>query len=148
MISDKRFDEADQILVVSVPMQLRKRGGRRRIIVPEQMQTSETKRDYSEALALAITRAHHWKELLDAGKFISISELAQAIGLDVSYAARLFRLTFLAPDIIEAILDGREPDGLSMRILAKPIPLDWREQREELGFRIQPLPLRRAGSCK
>lgn len=134
MISDKRFDEAEQILVVSVPMQLRKRGGRRRIIVPEQMQTSKTKRDYSEALALAITRAHHWKELLDAGKFASISELAQAIGLDISYAARLFRLTFLAPDIIEAILDGREPDGLSMRILAKPISLDWREQREELGF--------------
>jgi len=134
MISDKRFDEADQILVVSVPMQLRKRGGRRRIIVPEQTQSSETKRDYSEALALAITRAHHWKELLDSGKFASISELAQAMGLDVSYAARLFRLTFLAPDIIEAILDGREPDGLSMRILAKPISLDWREQREELGF--------------
>ena len=132
MISDERFDEADQILIVSVPMQLRKRGGR--IIVPEQMQTSETKHDYSEALALAITRAHHWKELLDSGKFASISELAQAIGLDVSYAARLFRLTFLAPDIIEAILDGREPDGLSMRILAKPISLDWREQREELGF--------------
>ena len=106
MISDKRFDEADQILVVNVPMQLRKRGGRRRIIVPEQLQSSETKRDYSEALALAIARAHHWKELLDAGKFASISELAQAIGLDVSYAARLFRLTFLAPDIIEAILDG------------------------------------------
>jgi len=134
MISDRRFDEADQILVVSVPMQLRKRGGRRRIIVPEQMQTSKTKRDYSEALALAITRAHHWKELLDAGKFASISELAQVIGLDVSYAARLFRLTFLAPDIIEAILDDREPDGLSMRILAKPISGDWREQREELGF--------------
>lgn len=134
MISDKRFDEADQILIVSVPMQLRKRGGRRRIIVPEQMQTSETKRDYSEALALAIIRAHHWKELLDSGKFASISELAQAIGLDVSYAARLFRLTFLAPDIIEAILDGKEPDGLSMRILAKPISLHWREQREELGF--------------
>ncbi len=132
MISDERFDEADQILIVSVPMQLRKRGGR--IIVPEQMQTSETKHDYSEALALAITRAHHWKELLDSGKFASISELAQAIGLDVSYAARLFRLTFLAPDIIEAILDGKEPDGLSMRILAKPISLHWREQREELGF--------------
>jgi hypothetical protein len=134
MTADRRFDEDTQMLVVYIPMQLKKRGGRRRIIVPEQIQRAGASRDYSEALALAITRAHHWKELLDAGKFASISELAQAIGLDVSYAARLFRLTFLAPDIIEAILDGKEPDGLSMRILAKPISLDWREQREELGF--------------
>ena len=108
--------------------------------IGEQRQASETKCDYSEALALAITRAHRWKELVDSGKFSSISEPAQAIGLDVSYAARLFRLTFLASDVIEAILDGREPDGLSMRILAKPISLDWRQQREELGFASSAVP--------
>ena len=128
------FDGKNQVLIVDIPMRLKKRGGRRRIVVPERLQSADTKHDYSESLALAITRAHRWKELIDSGKFASISELAQAIGLDVSYAARLFRLTFLAPDIIEAILDGREPDGLSMRILAKPISGDWREQREELGF--------------
>lgn len=122
------------MLVVDIPMRLKKRGGRRCIIVPERMLADDTKHDYSESLALSITRAHRWKELIDSGRFSSISELAQAIGLDVSYAARLYRLTLLAPDIIEAILDGREPDGLSMRVLSQPIPLDWKEQRKLLGF--------------
>ena len=131
---NRRFDEKNQMLIVDIPMRLKKRGGRRRIIVPERLQSADTKHDYSESLALAITRAHRWKELIDSGKFASISELAQAIGLDVSYTARLYRLTLLAPDIIEAILDGREPDGISMRILSQPIPLDWKEQRKLLGF--------------
>ncbi|MCX6343458.1 MAG: hypothetical protein NT018_00115 [Armatimonadetes bacterium] len=130
---NRRFDEKNQMLIVDIPMRLKKRGGRR-IIVPERLQSTDTKHNYSESLALAITRAHLWKELIDSGKFASISELAQAIGLEVSYAARLYRLTLLAPDIIEAILDGREPDGMSMRILSQPIPLDWKEQRELLGF--------------
>ena len=128
------FDEKNQMLIVDIPMRLKKRGGRRRIIVPERLQSADTKHDYSESLALAITRAHRWKELIDTGKFASMPQLAQAIGLDVSYMARLYRLTFLSPDIIEAILDGREPDGLSMRVLSQPIPPDWKEQRKLLGF--------------
>ncbi len=74
------------------------------------------------------------KRLIDSGKFASISELAIAIGMDFSYAARIYRLTYLAPDIIEAILNGREPDGLSMRVLCKPVPMNWDQQRELLGF--------------
>ena len=131
---NRNFDEKNQMLIVDIPMRLKKRGGRRRIIVPERLQSADTKHDYSESLALAITRAHRWKELIDSGKFASISELAQAIGLDVSYAARLFRLTFLAPDIIEAIIDGNEPEGLSMRVLSQPISMDWKTQRKMLGF--------------
>ncbi|MBI2844854.1 MAG: hypothetical protein HYX78_15790 [Armatimonadetes bacterium] len=131
---NRRFDEKNQMLIVDIPMRLKKRGGRRHIIVSDRLQTAETKHDYSESLALAITRSHRWKELIDSGRFSSISELAQAICLDVSYAARLYRLTLLAPDIIEAILDGNEPDGLSMRVLSQPIPLDWKAQRKLLGF--------------
>ncbi len=122
----------DGLITVTVPVQVRRRGGRRRIIVPEQV--PESSRTYAESFALAIARAHHWKELIDSGKFASVSELATKIGLDFSYAARIYRLTYLAPDIIEAILDGREPDGLSMRVLCKPAPMDWNQQRERLGF--------------
>ncbi|MHB9036315.1 MAG: hypothetical protein ACYC64_06585 [Armatimonadota bacterium] len=131
---NRRFDEMNQLLVIDIPMQMKKRGGRRCIIVPERLQTADTKHDYSESLALATTRAHRWKELIDSGKFVSISELAQSIGMDASYAARIYRLTLLAPDIIEAILDGNEPEGLSMRVLSQPISLDWREQRALLGL--------------
>jgi hypothetical protein len=52
------------------------------------------------------------------------------------HAARIYRLTYLAPDIIEAILDGREPEGFSMRVLRKPAPMEWNEQRQLLGFAV------------
>ncbi len=88
---------------------------------------------YAESFALAIARAHHWKGLIDSGKFASLSELATAIGMDKSYAARIYRFTYLAPDIIEAILDGKEPDGLSMRVLASVKSAIWEEQRGGWG---------------
>jgi len=59
--------------------------------------------------------------------------LAQAVKINRHYLARLLRLTLLAPDIIEAILDGREPDGMSIEKLRRPIPLLWEEQRELTG---------------
>ncbi len=54
--------------------------------------------------------------------------------MDVSFAARLLRLTMLAPDIVEAILAGEEPSGLSLNRLTKVMPVDWGGQRAELGF--------------
>ncbi len=123
----------DGLITVTVPLQVRRRGGRRRIVVADQV--PEASRTYAESFALAIARAYHWKGLIDSGKFASLSELAKAIGLNPSYAARIYRLTYLAPDIIEAILDGHEPDGLSMRVLRKPAPMEWSQQREWLGLR-------------
>lgn len=87
---------------------------------------------HQEALVIAIARAHRWQKLLDDGKFESVSDLAREIGLDVSFAARLLRLTLLAPDIIEAILMGEEPSGLSLTTLTKQLPVLWDGQRSEL----------------
>ena len=107
----------DQGIVVSVPLRLKKRGGRKEVIL-SQASTSDrsTRPTYQEALVIAIARAHRWQRLLDEGKFQSISDIAREIGLDVSFAARLMRLTLLAPDIIELILMGDEPSGLSLTI--------------------------------
>jgi len=88
---------------------------------------------HQEALVIAIARAHRWQKLLDDGKFESVSDLAREIGLDVSFAARLLRLTLLAPDIVEAILMGEEPSGLSLTMLTKVLPATWSDQRRELG---------------
>ena len=54
-------------------------------------------------------------------------------GPDHSYVARILRLTLLAPDLIEAILESTEPDGLSLAKLMS-LPPSWQEQREHLGF--------------
>ncbi|MEE9140465.1 MAG: hypothetical protein V3U18_06780, partial [Alphaproteobacteria bacterium] len=77
------------------------------------------------ALAIAVARAHRWQEFLDQGRFASITELASALGVDFAYAARLLQLTLLAPDIVEAILDGREPSGLSLEKLKRGLPVAW-----------------------
>jgi len=103
--------------------------GRREIIVPDGLDsTQDSAPDYHEALVIAISRAHRWKKMLDEGRYGSIAELAQAVKVNRHYLARLLRLTLLAPDIIEAILDGREPDGMSLETLRKPMSMVWEEQ--------------------
>lgn len=91
-------------------------------------------RAHQEALVVALARAHRWQKLLDDGKFKSVPDLAREIGLDPSFAARLLRLTLLAPNIVEAILLGEEPSGSSLTMLTKQLPLVWDEQRRVLGF--------------
>jgi hypothetical protein len=125
----------DQGIVVNVPLKLKKRGGRKEVILPQAFAAQSPMRpSHQEALVIAIARAHRWQKLLDEGKFESISDLAREIGLDPSFAARLLRLTLLAPDIVEAILTGDEPSGLSLTTLTKQLPLLWNDQKELLGL--------------
>ena len=82
------------------------------------------------ALTIAVARAHRWQVLLDQGRYASTTELAKALGLDFAYMARLLQLTLLAPDIVEAIVDRREPSGLSLEKLRRTMPTAWAEQRK------------------
>jgi hypothetical protein len=82
-----------------------------------------------------VARAYHWQELFLSGKYASVTELANQIGLDRSFVSRIMRLTLLAPEIVEAIMAGNEPDGISFkRLTAKPIPAIWSEQLKMLGL--------------
>lgn len=87
-----------------------------------------------DTLIQTIARAQGWGQRLMAGE--SIAAMAEAEECDRSYITRTLRLAFLAPDIIEAILDGRQPDDLRSKRLSldKNLPLDWEEQRLYLGF--------------
>lgn len=128
-MSSIALKQSDQGVRVHVPMTFRKRSGRREIIVPDGLDaTNDCAPDYHEALVIAISRAHRWKKMLDEGRYGSIAELAQAVKINRHYLARLLRLTLLAPDIIEAILDGREPDGMSLEQLRRPMSMVWKEQ--------------------
>ena len=69
-----------------------------------------------------LSRANRWQRMPDAGRYTSISEIADAERIDRGYLGRVLRLTLLAPDIVEAILDGRQPDGLGLPRLIEPIP--------------------------
>ena len=85
----------------------------------------------------AVARAMYWHNLLDSGTFKSVVEIARAEGLMPTTVGRLLRLARLAPDIVEAILDGRQPRHLNLHTLRGRqdlLPRDWGEQRRLLGF--------------
>ena len=67
--------------------------------------------------------------MLENGRYGSISELATAEKLDRGYLGRILMLILLAPDIVEAILDGRQPDGMTLPALMKAVPVGWVEHR-------------------
>ena len=124
-------------LVVSVPLAMKRRGGRKQVIVPGGSQSGTTAPPRTNAcLALTIARAHRWRELLERGRYGSIRSLARELGVDNSYVARLLRLSLLAPDLVEAILEGTEPSGLSLEKLFRA-PMEWESQRQELAMSVR-----------
>jgi hypothetical protein len=80
-------------------------------------------------LKVALARAFRWQKMIESGEAQSNCDVARKLKLDQSYVARTIRLASLAPDIVEAILRGEEPSGLSLRTMRGEIPLDWEEQR-------------------
>ena len=78
------------------------------------------------------------QELIDSGRYASITELAEALDVDRSYVCRIMRLALLAPDIVEAIVRGEEPSGLSLEKLTKKLPMLWDEQRQRFGDACRP----------
>lgn len=132
-MSNATLEESEQGVRVHVPMKFRNRSGRKEIVVPDSIeQSDDASPDYHEALVIAISRAHRWKKLMDEGRYGSIRQMATKFGIAHPYMARIMRLTLLAPDIIEAILDGKEPDGLSLEQLRRPMPVSWEEQKTRL----------------
>ena len=125
----------DGRLRISIPIRIRQRGGRKEIILPEGVRTTAGPRSpESESLVMALVRAHYWVHLVETGAFPSLGKLAAALKLDRSYVCKIVQLTSLAPDIAQAILDGREPDELTLKHLRKGVPLLWDQQRQQYGF--------------
>lgn len=126
-------------ITVRVPLSIRKRGGRRLVLAPDgtdvidgtDVTTAPVPRLIDNAMVKAIARAFRWREKLENGTYTTIAEIAAGEKINESYVARVLRLTLLAPDIVEAILDGRQPAEITLEALMKPFPLDWRRQRTQ-----------------
>ena len=119
-------------LVVRIPMRFQRRGGRKRIVAADGREiTQPSKPQPDGTLVKALARAYRWQRVLDEGRVTSVAEIADSEGINRSYVSRVLRLTLLAPDIIERILDGRNPPRLSE--LLKPFPIEWTQQRLRLG---------------
>ena len=116
-----------------VPFKVHKRGGHKMIVLPEGEGILEPRREASSALLKALLRATLWERQLRA-KHITMEDLAKREGVSRRYIQRILQLNFLAPDIKEAILEGRPPATLRLEDLRIRLPLLWVEQRERLGF--------------
>lgn len=115
-------------LTIRVPLTLRKRGGRKQVVTPDGACWGQSRLRIDNTMVKAIARAHRWKRLMESGRFASVTELAEAEKINQSYLCRVLRLTLLAPDIVEAILDGRQPRELQLEDLLKPLPAEWKRQ--------------------
>jgi hypothetical protein len=81
-----------------------------------------------------LVRVHRWRRRIESGQAKSITDRAEQEGVTDAYVCRLLPLTCLAPDIVEAILDGRQPKGLRLADMLGNGPLAWEKQRHRLGF--------------
>ncbi len=122
-------------IIIRIPYRFRRTGGRKEIIAPEGTDSAflpPARPD--ESLIRALVRAFRWQEMMESGKAESARDLAAKEGIDDSYLNRILRLTLLAPDIVQAILDGRQPESMTLANLRKPFPVEWPAQREKWGL--------------
>jgi hypothetical protein len=118
-----------ETLTIRIPMRLQRRGGRKLIMTPEGVAASARKPSRDDTLIKALVRAHRWRRRIESGQAKSITDLAGQEGVTDAYVCRLLPLTCLAPDIVEAILEGRQPNELRLAELLGNGPLAWEEQR-------------------
>ena len=114
-----------ETVTLHVPFRVVKRGGRKEMHLPDGVRPD---RKADNTLVKALARAFRWKRLLESGEYATISELAEREGITPSYMTRILRLTLLAPDIIEAILDGTQGPEVTLAQVLEPFPLTWQHQ--------------------
>ena len=123
--------DAAQTLTVVIPLRVKPRGGRKAMVTPGVL-ALEARQDVT--LIKAVARAFRWRRMLESGQFATIKDLAAAEKINSSYVSRVLRLTLLAPNIVEAILDGRQPEEMTLPRLMKPFPAEWDQQRWAIGI--------------
>ena len=116
-------------VTIRVPFRITKRGGCKEVQLPP----GANNRSPDYTLIKAVARAYRWRQILEDGEMGTIAELAEHEKISPSYLTRVMRLTLLAPDIVEAILDGNPP-SVGMSELLDPMTPIWAEQRVELGY--------------
>ncbi len=127
-----KLSDDGRTVTVRIPISIRRRGGRRLVLAPDgaDITAVPVRRHVDNAMVKSIARAYRWREMLENGTHATIAEIAAAEEINETYVGRVLRLTLLAPDIVEAILGGRQPAGLQLDSLMKRFPVAWQAQRE------------------
>ena len=123
-----------ETITVHIPLTFRKRGGRKRVVTPDGAEWAPRPR-VENAMVKALARAFRWRKMLDEGVYGTIEDLAKSKGIAKTYVSQVLRLTLLAPEIVESILDGRQPIELQLDDLLAGFPVEWAEQGGHMAAR-------------
>lgn len=122
------------VVSIEIPMTFKKRGGRKVIVLPDGSHGHPIPAaTIDNTMVKAIARAFRWQKLLENGTYSCLDDIARSEKIGASFVSRYYRLVLLAPDIVEAILDGRQPAELTVKDLLEPFPVEWKLQRAHLG---------------
>jgi hypothetical protein len=128
-----RASPIPQTVTLDVPFRVVKRGGRKEMQLPD---GAAQQRRTDSSLIKALARAFRWKRMLESGEYATIAEVAEREGIAPSYMTRVLRLVLLAPDIVEAILDGKQGPQVALARVLEPFPVEW--QLQEMSFNANP----------
>jgi hypothetical protein len=123
--------------VTMVPLTIRRKQNRKLLTPPSGSSSNVMSGGMDIPMIKTLGKAFYWQRLLDEGKYATATELARAFKLEPGWVAEVLRMAHLAPDIIEAILDGSQPRHLNLQTIRgrhEPLPRDWEEQKKMLAF--------------
>ncbi len=128
--------ENDKI-IVHVPLNFHTRGGKKVIIGPQgqDLRTLEAETRRDDKLLKALGRAYRWQSWILTGKYGNVQEMAEKQKINKSYMQRMMRIMQLSPKIVEAILDGEQPEGFALRDIEQTFSPLWAEQERQFGFK-------------
>ncbi len=132
----QQFTEtAENIFTISVPIKINRRGGKTAtMILPKNIPKDKEKPYYDQVLIRAFAKAYKWQKQMDK-QGLNINKLAAKENISDRYVSRILRLNFLAPGIVIAILEGKQPRDLKLQDLTtKAVPELWDEQKSLFGF--------------
>jgi len=122
-------------LTIHIPVQFKRRGGRKWVLAPDGVASPiASKPVVDDTMLKLLIKAHRWRRRIESGKARSITDLAAQEKVTIAYVGRVLNLTCLAPDIVSAILDGRQPRGLSVNAMLKEVTAGWDRQRQAWAF--------------
>ena len=123
--------------VTVVPLTIKRRQNRKVLTPPPSSAPDSTVGGFDESMIRTLGKGFHWQRQLDEGRYPHVSDLARKQKLERGWVSEILRMTLLAPDIITAIVEGRQPRHVNLHALRGRIdiiPREWNEQRRLLGF--------------
>ena len=131
--------EVDGRSVTFVPLAIKRRHYSKVLVPPPGAMNVAIKSSLDLPLIRTLGKAFYWQRLLDSGEVANATELARRFKVEPGWVAEVLRMTLLAPDIVQAIVDGHQPRHLNLHAVRgrqADVPLDWQDQSRLLGFNL------------